>query len=366
MTAGYDTARDRDDAERIVAAFAQAAERGQGLRIGGSGSKTRRYPMLAGTAQAPSLELVSVAEHRGITHYAPDELVLEARAGTPLTDIEQVLARQRQMLAFEPPRFAGGGTLGGAVAAGLSGPARPWRGSLRDAVLGVEMVNGLGERLQFGGRVVKNVAGYDLSRLQVGAFGTFGALLRICLRVLPQPASTCTVLLECDVHAALERMAGWSTQSLPITASSFADGQLRVRLQGAPEAVAAAQQSVGGAVIAGAPWWDALRDQSHPAFAQEAKALWRAVVPIGTTALAGDDQSLLEWGGAVRWYQAPTADLLQQVTAVGGWAQPYRRPNLAGPSGATAELAARLRHAFDPQQRCNPHLVAETAQQGSH
>lgn len=359
---------DRDDAERIVEAFARAVERGRALRICGSGSKARRYPVLAADltsgAGMPTTDLVSMAEHRGVCHYAPDELVLEARAGTPLADIERLLAQHQQMLAFEPPRFSGAGTLGGAVAAGLSGPARPWRGSLRDAVLGVELVNGLGERLQFGGRVVKNVAGYDLSRLQAGAFGTFGALLRICVRVLPEPLATQRLVLECDVEQALALMAQWSTEPLPLTGGAYADGRLHVRLQGAPDAIRSAQQNLGGDTDDDPAFWSALRDQHLPCFVEQNASLWRALVPAGTAALPGDAEALLDWGGAVRWYRDPNPETIAAVTAAGGWLCAYSEPGFAQGAVGTADIAQRLREAFDPQRLCNAHLT--TALQPTH
>ncbi|MFK7913093.1 MAG: glycolate oxidase subunit GlcE [Pseudomonadales bacterium] len=355
---------DHDDADRIQQALVSAAERGRAVRLCGAGSKRQRYPLLGGgqdTLTQPAADLVSVTEHCGITHYAPDELVIEARAGTPLAEIERILAQHHQMLAFEPPRFGGVGTLGGAVAAGLSGPARPWRGSLRDAVLGVEMVNGLGERLNFGGRVVKNVAGYDLSRLQAGAFGTFGALLKVCVRVLPQPVAMLSLALECTAAQALQQMSAWTQQALPLTGSAFEDGVLRIRLQGAPDAVRSSHAALGGEIESDHVLWERLRDYQLPRFAESGAALYRAVLPIGTPAFAADDQALLEWGGAVRWYENPDAELMAQIASAGGWLCPYQQPDLHSTDSATGAIAARLRAAFDPQGICNVHLAPASA-----
>lgn len=350
--------RDCDDAERIQQALARAANDGQAVRLCGSGSKRQRYPLLGGghDGLTQTGAMVSLTEHRGITHYAPDELVIEARAGTPLADIERLLAQHQQMLAFEPPRFGAAGTLGGAIATGLSGPARPWRGSLRDAVLGVDMVNGLGERLQFGGRVVKNVAGYDLSRLQAGAYGTFGALLKVCVRVLPEPMATLSLALECSVAEALEQMSGWSRQPLPLTASAFENGVLHVRLQGAPDAVRSGQRTIGGEILADHAFWDSLRDYRLSRFTQSPATLYRAVLPVGTPVLPADDQALIEWGGAVRWYDSPDSTMAAQVAAAGGWLWPFGQPDILCTDAATGAIAQRLRAAFDPQGLCNNHL----------
>lgn len=358
---------DRDDAERIQQALTRAAEAGRGVRLCGSGSKRQRYPLLDGARDAltqSAADMVSLTEHRGITHYAPDELVIEARAGTPLADVERLLAQHQQMLAFEPPRFGAAGTLGGAIATGLSGPARPWRGSLRDAVLGVEMINGLGERLQFGGRVVKNVAGYDLSRLQAGAFGTFGALLKVCVRVMPVPVATLSLALECSVTSALEQMSGWARQALPLTASAFEDGVLRVRLQGAPDAVRSGRNVIGGDVLPEQAYWDSLRDYQNPRFTQSSANLYRAVLPVGSAPLPADDEALIEWGGGVRWYHNPDDALIEQVAAAGGWLGAFQQPGLLCTDAATGAIAERLRRAFDPHGLCNSHLFTGSDHHG--
>ncbi|MFW6094392.1 MAG: glycolate oxidase subunit GlcE, partial [Pseudomonadota bacterium] len=222
-------AGDRTDA--LCDEVRRAREAGEAVRITGAGSKgflCRGHPQRGGAVRE-----LDVGGHRGIVDYRPEELVLTARAGTPLAEIAGVLAESGQALPFEPPRFQGRGTLGGAVACGLSGPGRPWRGAVRDAVLGVEMVNGLGEHLRFGGQVMKNVAGYDVSRLQTGAFGTLGVLLAVSVRVMPVPAAEETRVFELDARAALERCRAWARGPYPITATAHLDGRLHVRLSGA-------------------------------------------------------------------------------------------------------------------------------------
>ncbi len=348
-------AGDSDDGARIVAAVEQAAAARKPLQVVGQGSKAERFAPPTAAARA---ERLSTLDHCGVLHYAPDELVLEARAGTPLAEIEALLARHHQVLPFEPPRLRGAGTLGGAVAAGLSGPARPWRGSVRDAVLGVELVNGLGERLRFGGRVVKNVAGYDVSRLQVGAFGAFGCLLSIAVRVLPAPTLTVTVHQSVACDTALAQLAHLPARALPLTGTAFVDGRLSLRLAGAPRAVLAAAAELGGERVEGDLLWPALRDQQHDFF-RLGDVRWRASLPPGTGALPGDAQALIEWGGAQRWYRAADAgsdrlqgtdldELQSAVRAAGGSLVPFAAAPWAQVSGARAVLQTRLRRAFDP------------------
>ncbi|MGI9326929.1 MAG: glycolate oxidase subunit GlcE [Pseudomonadales bacterium] len=350
-------ATDRDDSERIVAAVNAAIEQQRPVTLCGSGTKARRYGALSAESEDAQSERLSTIDHCGILHYAPDELVLEARAGTPLRDIEQALAAHQQMLAFEPPRYRSGGTLGGTVAVGLSGPARPWRGSLRDAVLGVEMINGLGERLQFGGRVVKNVAGYDLSRLQAGAFGTFGCLLSVCVRVMPKPLSEQTLVLALSAEQALQLMASWTTQSLPLAGSCYYDSRLWVRLLGAPDAVAAATACIGGELSAEQSLWQTLRDQSHPFFTADGP-LWRLSLPLGAPALPFDDRALIEWGGAQRWYSGEHGLEPERLHALGGRLLSYADTGLSTVDRASAQVGARLREAFDPHGLFNRHLCS--------
>src|SRR5579863_2643163 len=193
---------------------------------------------------APQGELLDVSPLAGITQCEPTELVISARAGTLLTDIERVLVRHGQMLAFEPPQFAGRATLGGAVASGLSGPRRPWCGALRDFVLGMEMIDGRGELLRFGGKVIKNVAGFDVSRLIAGSLGTLGLLTEITLKTVPRPRAECTLRLEMDQRRALESMARWGARALPLSATGWHDGVLYVRLSGADAAVRVAREDL--------------------------------------------------------------------------------------------------------------------------
>ncbi|QGZ41221.1 glycolate oxidase FAD binding subunit [Pseudoduganella flava] len=299
--------------------------------------------------------------HRGIVDYEPTELVITARCGTPLAEIESVLAAERQMLAFEPPRFGPASTLGGVVAAGLSGPRRAFAGAVRDFVLGAQLMDGKGELLNFGGQVMKNVAGYDVSRLLAGSLGTLGLITQLSLKVLPQPLCEATVRFALDEATALRRLNEWGGQPLPLSASCWHDGVLTVRLSGADAAVAAALRKLGGEAIADGPlFWDALRDQTHAFFA--APTLWRLSVPSTAPALATGGRQLIEWGGAQRWLRdadIAAADLRNLVAAVGGHATLYRAADRSAGvfhplAPAVARIHERLRAAFDPAGIFNP------------
>jgi len=336
--------------ERIRA----AAEARRPLRIRAGGSKDFYGGSLTG-------ELLDVADLSGISDYEPTELVVTARAGTRLTELERVLAEHGQMLAFEPPRFGGRATVGGAVASGLSGPRRAYCGSLRDYVLGVEMIDGRGRLLRFGGRVIKNVAGFDVSRLTAGSLGTLGVLTEITLKTVPRPRAECTLTFAFDQSAALEVMTLWATRALPLSATAWHDGTLHVRLSGADAAIRAARQNLGGELMAGADeYWDEVREQRLE-FLLPAQALWRVSLPVHSPELPTGGRTLLEWGGALRWLPGPQdGGALQALAArAGGHAMLYRGPAKPpeGPfqplSPAMLVLHRRMKAVFDPYGICN-------------
>jgi glycolate oxidase FAD binding subunit len=258
----------RDASDEFLQAIASARETGQQLSIVGTGSKSG----LTGNPSSWEGRLLSTVEHTGIVDYRPDELVVTVRSGTRLKALKQALAREGQMLGFEPPEFRGLGTVGGAVAAGIAGPGRAWRGGARDAVLGVQMINGLAERLSFGGQVMKNVAGFDVSRLQAGAFGMLGLLLELSLKVLPLPQAEQTLCLELPAEDAHGRMLDWVREPHPITATAWLDGVLWVRLSGAEAAVSQAVSAFGGEVQPDNAFWPSLRDHRLPFFRTDAIA----------------------------------------------------------------------------------------------
>ena len=332
---------------RIAAAHAARAP----LRLRGSGSKDWYGQTVAG-------EVLDTRAYAGIVDYEPSELVVTARCGTPLAELEQVLAAQNQMLAFEPPHFGPGATVGGMVASGLSGPRRQGAGALRDFVLGADLVDGRGELLHFGGKVMKNVAGYDVSRLLAGSLGTLGLVACVSLKVLPRPVREATLLFEIDQQQALDKLNAWSGRALPISASAWRDGRLALRLSGAGAAVDAAARELGGETMTDADrFWHDLREQQAEFFiGVHDTGLWRLALPPTTPALDLPGRQLIEWGGGQRWLKAPragAADIRRTVAAAGGHATLYRAVDKrAGafhhPSAAILRIHERLQGAFDP------------------
>ncbi|HEY2630517.1 MAG TPA: glycolate oxidase subunit GlcE [Usitatibacter sp.] len=323
------------------------------LRIRGGGTKD-----FYGAAQDG--EVLDVASYSGIVAYEPKELVVTVRAGTRLRDLEAELAAQRQMLAFEPPHFGEDATIGGTVACAFSGPRRPYAGSLRDFVLGTRVVNGKGEDLSFGGRVIKNVAGYDVSRLMAGALGTLGVITEISFKVLPRPALETTLTFEMDEEHATQQVNLWAGQPLPLSATSWQDGRVRVRLSGAPTAVAAAKAKMGGEEIDAGTYWNDLREHRLPFFASGGP-LWRLSLPQTAPKISTPHSQLIEWGGGVRWTAGPVEILALRTTVehLGGHAAIFRGGNRADgifhplrPS--LAKIHQRLKAAFDPAGIFNP------------
>ncbi|MBK8529031.1 MAG: glycolate oxidase subunit GlcE [Rubrivivax sp.] len=309
-------------------------------------------------------EPLDVRPLAGISSYEPSELVVTARAGTPLAELEAALAEQGQCLPFEPPRFADTGTVGGMVAAGLAGPARSSVGGVRDYVLGATMINGRAEVLSFGGTVMKNVAGYDVSRLLAGSMGVLGVICEVSLKVLPQAVATATLRFELDQAAALVRLNQWGGQPLPLSASAWWDGMLVLRLAGARAAVQAAQAALGGELIEpalAATFWAGLRDHHDEFFIGALKAvqggatLWRLSLPQTAPPLALSGEQLVEWGGAQRWLctSTPAAQLREAAAATGGHATLFRggdkSPGAFAPLSLPLErIQKQLKAAFDP------------------
>lgn len=344
--------------QQIIEQFSQtireAGSTQRPLRIAGSGSKSFYGRAMQGT-------LLDVTPYRGIVSYEPTELVLTARAGTPLAEIEAALAEKRQMLPFEPPHFGAGATLGGCIAAGLSGPRRACAGAVRDYVLGVRMIDGKGEDLKFGGQVMKNVAGYDVSRLMAGSLGTLGLLLEVSLKVLPVPAEELTLRFSMTEAEALDRMNRWAAQPLSLSATCCHDGVLTVRLSGATAAVNSVRQKLGGEIVADDyHFWRSVREQQHDFF-QSAKTLWRLSLPSTAPVISVPGRQLIEWGGALRWLagDAPAATIRQAAAALGGQATLFRslQPMDEPFHPLTAPLLAvqqRLKKSFDPFAIFNP------------
>ncbi len=348
----------RDISQQLAEAIKAADAAHAPLVIHGRGTKCFYSGDLSG-------ELLDVTGHCGVVSYEPTELVITARAGTPLAEIEARLAEHNQMLAFEPPHFGEAATLGGTLACGLSGPRRPYAGAARDHVLGVKMINGRGEILTFGGQVMKNVAGYDLSRLMVGARGTLGVLLEISLKVLPKPAREITLTFEMPADRAIVAMNTWAGRPLPLSAACHAGDTLSIRLSGAAQAVQAAHASLGGEIEEkGGEFWRELREQRRGFFMGDTP-LWRFSVPPATPPLGLSGKWLIDWGGAQRWIKtrAPAGELHAAAGEVGGHVALFRAAGdrAAGFSVLPPDLARlhrELKLAFDPHRILNRTMVS--------
>jgi glycolate oxidase FAD binding subunit len=344
--------------------------RGLTDRVLAASSASRPLSIQGGNTKAfygrqPAGEPLITSNHRGIVDYEPTELVITARSGTLLAEIESVLAEHQQMLAFEPPRFGQQATLGGTIACGFSGPRRPFAGSARDFVLGVRMVNGRGEDLRFGGRVMKNVAGYDVSRLMVGAMGTLGLMLEISLKVLPAPRIERTLVLEVGADKAVDIQNKWSRKPSPISATCQHEGLLHIRLSGSEKGVFSAQQELGGEVMDDDDgFWSALKEHHHEYF-NNAGNLWRLSVPPATPDLGLSGACLTEWSGALRWLisDAPGHAIREAASAAGGHAISFRggsREQTFHPlQGVLLELHENTKKAFDPNGIFNPGRMYE-------
>lgn len=338
-----------------------AAADGRPLHIRGGGSKDFYGRPAVG-------ELLDTRMCCGIVNYEPSELVVTVRAGTPLAELEAVLAERGQMLAFEPPHFAPGGTVGGCVAAGLAGPRRAAVGGVRDFVLGARMIDGRGALLHFGGEVMKNVAGYDVSRVLAGSLGTLGLVVELSLKVLPRPVAETTLRFAMDEAEALHQLNVWGGQPLPVSASAWHGGVLTLRLSGAAAAVDAAAVHLGGErlpdVLAEA-FWRGLRDHSSTFFNGD-KPLWRLSVPSDALAASLPGEQFVEWGGAQRWLrsEASEKEIRARTEALGGHATLFRDGERRGavfhplPSALMA-LQRNLKNAFDPAGIFNPGRLYE-------
>ena len=332
-----------------------ATRSGTALRIRGNGTKDWYGQELNG-------ELLDTTAYSGIISYDPTELVITARAGTNLREIGKALAEKKQMLAFEPPRFDGLATVGGIVASGLSGPRRQAVGSVRDFVLGTVLMDGKGEVLHFGGQVMKNVAGYDVSRLLTGSLGTLGLILEVSLKVLPRPFAQHSLQFAMSEQDALHQLNVWGGQPLPLSASCWVNGNLYVRLSGAQAAVDAAIAKMGGIDLPEAEtFWDSVREQTHTFFSEPQQALWRLSLPTVAPSLALPGEQMIEWGGALRWLKTTAdAETIRSVAATaGGHATLYKGGDKSVGvfqplAPAVARIHRNLKKAFDPAGIFNP------------
>ncbi|ROM83093.1 glycolate oxidase subunit GlcE [Pseudomonas brassicacearum] len=348
---------DMDDSAALLEQVNQALQNATPLRIQGSNSKAFLGRSVAG-------EVLDTRPHRGIVSYDPTELVITARCGTPLAHLSEVLDAAQQMLPCEPPSFGEDATVGGMIACGLSGPRRPWSGSVRDFVLGTRVITGQGKHLRFGGEVMKNVAGYDLSRLMAGSYGSLGVVTEVSLKVLPKPRKTLSISLEMDSDRALLRLAEWGQQPLPISAACHDGLRLHLRLEGGEGSVAAAHDRLGGESLDASYWQDL--NEHRLSFFDESQPLWRLSLPQNAPRLSLPGVQLIDWGGAQRWLKSDAeAPLIRAIVeAVGGHATCYSHGLIDSPFQPLPEALMRyhrnLKQQLDPRGLFNPgRLYAE-------
>lgn len=346
---------DRDLSDALAGQVSEAAEQQRALRIRAGGSKDFY-------GREPRGDLIDVSGHRGIVNYEPTELVCTVRAGTPLTAVEAALAEQRQVMPFEPPHFSDSATIGGATACGLSGPRRPWGGAARDLVLGVRLINGRGQAMRFGGEVMKNVAGYDISRLVVGSLGTLGVLTEISMKVMPAPDEIETRVLEVAEEAGFRAVEEAYREGLPVTGAAHDGERLYVRLAGTPSAVRSGRERLGGEGAADPEtFWRDLRDHALEFFGGDDLPLWRLSLPPLTPLPELPGRRLADWGGQLHWVRtdAPAFDVFRRTASAGGHATLFRGGGRDGeifqplPAGSW-KLHQRIKAAFDPAGILNP------------
>ena len=347
-----------DLTQALQAEVTEAVANKKTLAIIGGNSKRFLKP-------AKAYKTIQLKHHAGILDYEPCELYITARTGTPLEEIETLLGQHQQMLGSEPPHFSDGlnkATLGGAIACGFSGSRRPFSGSLRDHVLGVKIVNGQGQVMRFGGKVMKNVAGFDVSRLMVGARGTLGVLLEVTLKVIPKPASEITLRIECSFQDAPSYMSNFVRMSLPLSAMAWLGDAIFIRLQGSETVILDAQKKVGGDVIFNSSqFWLDLREHTHPFF-QSGKPLWRLSVPPATQLSLPSNEVFIDWSGGLRWWNThKSAEEVNLMThQLAGHASLFRDTDGvigAQPPLDLMPLHQQLKKSFDPHGIFNPGIL---------
>ena len=345
-----------DRSTDIRAHVLAAVENTASLAIRGGGSKS----FYANPGSGEKLELTG---HEGIVNYDPGELIMTCRTGTRLEEVRALLAENGQHLPFEPPAYGEDATIGGTVACGFSGPRRPWAGALRDYLLGVRIINGKGEILAFGGQVMKNVAGYDVSRLMAGALGTLGVILETSFKVLPLPPKEVTLEFSTSHNHAVMQMNEWSGQSLPLSAAAWQEDTLRIRLSGAASEVdRAVEQLKPESVLNSNTYWEDLREH-RLCFFDGDLPLWRISVPPASTPWEVLGKFLIDWGGAQHWYRTrePAEEIRRHAVAAGGHAVLFRGPTDVErfhPLPEAAErLQQRVKSAFDPLDIFNPEIT---------
>lgn len=348
-----------DILKKLIDQVQSAVDERQSIVVRGANTKA-----FLGRTTPTEAMVIDVKKHSGILSYQPVELVLTARAGTSITELEAALDEQNQMLAFEPPRFGGAATIGGTLASNLSGPGRPWWGSVRDHLLGVRIINGRAEHLKFGGQVMKNVAGYDLSRLQAGAMGGLGLMTELSFKVLPKPAVELTLVFDCNQAEAIELMNKRAAEPKPITAATWISDKLYIRLAGAGSAVEATRKAWGGELVEeGKAFWQSVQDRELELF-NSSQPIWRFSINPTAKPLELDGSLLVNWGGAERWYTGDydMDQLVKMAEAAGGQVSLYRGGNRVAEvnhpiAKPLQDLQKRIKTSIDPKGIFNPGRV---------
>lgn len=345
---------DHDFQAELIHSVEDAIEHKQPLAIHGSNSKNFLGNKITGKP-------VDVSHHNGIIEYEPSELFITAKCGTPLQEIESTLRENKQILPFEPPSFAITDTLGGTIACGLSGPRRAYANSIRDCILGANIINGKAEYLTFGGNVMKNVAGYDTSRLMCGAYGTLGIIMQASIRVAPKPQFQMTTVLECSQNEAITQLGQWAHTHLPITASFFHNNLLHIRLEGLQNSVINTHKITGGEVLSSnEEFWNSVKNHRHEFFKSELP-LWKLVIPHNTPALPIPGNTCFEWNSGLRWITSNDSpeNIISCCKQARGSATLFKsttKPNdhLPDLSADLKKLHIKIKSAFDPDNIFNP------------
>jgi len=347
----------QDISKQLQSQVDEAIRHKTALKIQGGNSKAFYGRPIEG-------ELLDVSAHQGIINYEPTELVITARAGTPISEIESALNEHNQILAFEPPMFAQTATLGGTIACNFSGPRRAYRGAARDYLLGSKIINGKGETLSFGGEVMKNVAGYDASRLMAGAMGTLGVILEASLKVVPKAEAEITLVQACTIDDALKKTHLWAQKALPLSASFYDGEKLFIRLSSNEASIKSARQLTGGDELQDASFWHRLKEHQL-AFFKTDKPVWRLSLASASAPLHLNGETLYEWGGALRWLSSdePVDKIRHAAETCGGHAslfynahahsepmiEPFHELNRG-----LLSVQRNLKQAFDPHNILNP------------
>jgi glycolate oxidase FAD binding subunit len=340
-----------DEIEAFAEAIQKAGSDGNSIQIMGGGSKSFLGYIPEG------LQVLTTQPYTGVLDYHPAELIVRVKAGTPVSTLTGLLQSEGQMLAFDPPVHEPGSTIGGVIGAGLSGSARPYRGAARDHLLGVGLVLHDGAYCEFGGQVMKNVAGYDVSRLVCGAYGTLGLMADLSLKVVPAPELEKTITRECSVDEARETIKSLANRVSPLSASCYSGGTLSIRLSGSELAVKETEKVLEGAE-ADNSFWDQLDAQKLPAF-QDASDIWRLSTEPDEP-LFEYDFSIVDWGFAQRWLLDPTSDPRDGYEGSGHWTRVrcdkggFQAEVFQPLSELELALHRRLKSTFDPGGIFNP------------